>query len=157
MSKLNLVRQALTTNPDIVIIHTEELNDLETGGRYPKTDERWPHITYSQSLPDRLGAQLVSFYVAPKKPLYSIKELQAFMLSLTPNLAYDAKEDFFERENYMNFGWLGYDDKIGEYTETRERVLKLIEEDMFDKPGFIHGVKRVSEIYAADVAIHVAT
>lgn len=64
MSKLSKVRDALQRNPKVVIVAVEERNYI------PERNGFW--------------SQTIDFVVAPKKGLYTAKELQQFMMDLIP-------------------------------------------------------------------------
>ena len=64
MSKLSVVRKSLKENQEVIIVQVITHNYL------PGMDERLSHT--------------VDFWVAPRNGLYTVDELQAFMMRLVP-------------------------------------------------------------------------
>ncbi len=122
MSKLNQVRKALQDNQNIVILGAPEHNYLPTRAGY------WSHT--------------VDFFIAPKSGIYTAKELQSFITSLTPGLEPTTIDNFYESEQELRFGVLYFDEDIG--TESIRREVVLTDQDMFASSGFVSG-KRIIE------------
>ena len=127
MSKLTIVRQVLETNPEVVIVNTDERNHL----------------------PDRLGfCHTVDYRIAPKNGLYTADELQEFMVSLVPEgLEPTMKDDFYQhgKGGLLNFGKLYFDEKIGE--ERITRICTLTDEELLNVSGFVDGRRTIEETH----------
>lgn len=92
-SKLEIVVQSLNSNPNAVITDREDGTYLN--GNYWRT----PHIE------PKSYVHVIGFRVAPKQGLYTVKELQAFMDGLVPDLEPFKKEDF-KKESWLGLGKL---------------------------------------------------
>ncbi len=117
MSKLASLRQALQENPNIVIVDTKEKNYL----------------------PNRFGywSQTVNFFVAPKFGLYTQKELQTLLVSLTPNLKPTDRDNFFELGHIIEFGKLYFDEVIG--VETARHKIVITDKELPLSEEFVNG------------------
>jgi len=125
MSKMLVVRNALFSNPNIVVI------DIQANCFIPSY--------YCSS-----WSETVSFVVAPKKGVYDREKLQEMMLQLVPGLEPDAKDDFYAWDTGMKFGKLYFDEQIGEEKIRREIV--ITDESLLAKPPEeFFGGKRVIE------------
>jgi len=127
MSKLEIVRKALETNPLVVIVNTETINYL----------------------PDRQGyfCHTVDYWVAPKNGLYTADELQAFMVGLVPDLTPTQKDNFRQdtKDSDLSFGKLYFDEKVGEERRITKRILTLNDNELFGADGFIDGKQTIDE------------
>jgi hypothetical protein len=125
MSKLSIVRQALETNPEVIIVSSEEINYL----------------------PDRNGffCHTMDYWVAPKNGLYTAEELQAFMMRLVPNLEPTCKDDFlqYEKSGNLELGKLYFDEDVGQEKVTR--VCTLTDEQLLNVSGFVKGQRTIEE------------
>lgn len=112
MSKLQIVKQALESNPNVVIVNVDEQNYL----------------------PDRNGyfSHTLDYWVAPRRALYTAPELQTFMTGLIPNLVSTQMDSFhqYDKESDLSFGVLYFDEKIGEERTITRRVITLDEKDL---------------------------
>lgn len=127
MSKLTIVRQALETNPEVVIVNADVRNYL----------------------PDRNGffCHTVSYWVAPKNGLYTADELQTFMMGLVPDLTPTQKDAFrqYDKNGDLQFGKLYFDEKVGEERRTTKRILTLTDEELLNVAGFVDGKQTIDE------------
>ena len=126
MSKLSIVRQALETNPEVIIVDSQERNYL----------------------PDRSGffCHTMDYWVAPKDGLYTAEELQDFMMSLVPEgLQPTCKDDFrqYDKNSDLEFGKLYFDEKVGEERKITKRILTLTDEELFNVAGFVNGEQTI--------------
>ena len=134
MSKLTVVREALESNPDVVIVDVIEQN------YFPGKVGWWSHT--------------IDYRVAPKTGLYTADELQAFMLGLVPDLEPTTKDPFQSYLKQLDFGKLYFDETIG---ATVQGTLTLTDEeflgdkDLVDRLGLVDGKttidKNVTEEY----------
>lgn len=136
MSKLTIIRQSLETNPEVVIVSVSEMRNFDS--------------PYSFN-------NAIDFMVAPKKGLYTIDELQAFMIELIPKgLEPTNKEDFYkdnffkdDRKNEINLGRLYFDEDLGQEKITRictltdEELLK--DERLLKWYKFVNGQRTIEE------------
>jgi len=126
MSKLTIVRQALETNPEIVIAKVFEKKYFEN---YVSTTG-WCHT--------------LDFFIAPKKGLYTADELQAFMIGLVPGLAPTAKDEFRQyKGGGMDFGKLYFDEAVGK--EKITRIGAITDEELKHAAGFVDGQRTIEE------------
>ena len=127
MSKLKIVRQALETNPDVVLVNADERNYL----------------------PGRSGffCHTVDYWVAPKNGLYTADELQAFMMELVPNLEPTCKDDFrqYSKNGDLGFGKLYFDEKVGQGRRITKRILTLTDEELLNVAGFVDGKQTIDK------------
>lgn len=121
-SKLTIIRQTLESNPNAVIVATEEKTYFPEGAE------------------NRTGLiQFVYFRVAPQQGLYTPERLEEFMLGLIPvglepSYVYKpfVREDSFigRRGEYFYFGHVQFYDVVGRstrtYTLTDEKLLNAI-------------------------------
>lgn len=109
MSKLTTIKQALETNALVDVVEELRMESL-------------PSVAH----PHHQG--WVIYRVAPKVGLYSVKDLQAFMLSLVPGMEPSSKDDFYEGNyanhgTYLRFGKLVFAEAVGQMTICRKLVL----------------------------------
>ncbi len=122
-SKLSIVRDFLREKSmqDIAVIAEW---DSASG-----PDKQLLHLGYS---PD--------FWIAPRMHggLYTAERLQNFMLELIPdNLTPNYQRDFEKSNDYLTFGHLRFDEKIGEETTTTHTIIKTSDERFQEeKEGF---------------------
>ncbi len=129
-SKLAQIRKVLKNNPSVIIFAVQENNNLL------KTDPRRFHYG-------------VHFYVAPKIPLYTVDELQAFMLSLVPEITASYTDNFSElSEDFLEFGSLQFNENNG--TETVRREFTFVDESIVSDSRFVGGkivVEETNEVW----------
>lgn len=128
MSKLKIVREALETNPDIVIAN----------------------IDIRIHLPNPVGyfCHTIDYWVAPKKGLYEVDDLQAFMMGLIPRGLEPTSIDYFhqyDKKSDLVFGKLYFDESVGEQRTITKRILTLYDEELFDSEGFVDGKRVIDE------------
>ncbi len=131
MSKLKQIRTALTANPNVYVVHVEDVSHF----------------------PERLMgfSQTVEFVVAPKGGLYSAGELNDFMKGLVPRLKPNQVDYFHQGPAYLEFGRLYFDEKIGE--ETTKTVIEIKLTDIEGLPemalrGFKTGMNNLEPVLA---------
>jgi len=128
MSKLSTLRQALVSNPKVVIVGEPMAEYLSTGGGsyYPETR----HTSWSWDGFDRwIISQTYRFVVAPKGGLYTAKELQKFMMGLTNDLKPAYVKDFIEAIDNLEFGYLLYKEEIAEEKRFVTRRIELTDKE----------------------------
>lgn len=127
MSKLSIVRQALETNPEVIIVDSQERNYL----------------------PERSGffCHTLDYWVAPKNGLYTAEELQGFMMGLVPNLKPTQQDDFrqYDKNSDLAFGKLYFDEKVGEGRRITKRILTLTDEELLNVAGFVNGEQTIDK------------
>ncbi len=123
MSKLAIVRQALETNPEVVIVTVQERNYL------PDRDGYWSHT--------------MDFFVAPTKGIYTADGLQDFMMGLIPDLKPTCTDRFWQGSESLEFGKLYFDEKIG--NEQITRICTLADQELLNASGFMDGKRKIEE------------
>ncbi|MBI2129631.1 hypothetical protein HYU07_05305 [Candidatus Woesearchaeota archaeon] len=129
MSKLTVIKKALETNPEVVIVKIFNENYLpgkNVDCEYVGDDVImcWNH--------------LVDFCVAPKDGLYIKDELQSFMMGLIPkSLKPTFKENFQAYGDKLHFGELCFEEVIGQEKSTR--ICKVTDEELLNYNGFVNG------------------
>lgn len=121
MDKLTLIRNALETNPNIVIVNVEEYNYLPD--YLPERDRKWSHV--------------VNFIIAPQKGVYNADHLRELMMNLVPDIEFSIMRDFGAHVDVMNFGGLYFEEIIGEENITRK--ITLTDPKLFNTQGFQDG------------------
>lgn len=117
-TKIEIVKQSLAQDNRIVVHRIIEYNHL------PEDCCPW--------------VQTFDIIVYPKKGLYTIRELQALMMSLVPNgLRTSCKDDFSEGSASFGFGRLYFDEVVGYKTSKHE--IQLTDESLLHAKGFING------------------
>lgn len=134
MNKLSIIRNALQTNPEVIIISEKKENYL------PNTAP-WSNF-----------CQTVDFYVAPKNGLYTAIELQQFMMGLIPDLKQTQKDDFRHDDDTLNLGKLYFDEKVGEQRSITKRILTVTDEDLLNLAGFVNGEQTINHDVTEDYA-----
>lgn len=100
MSKLKTIREALQSNPNVVIIDlSEKTFPLEKG-----------------------VVNLVNYFIAPRSGLYTVDELRNFMTNLIPGLEPTHKQDFEQGGNSIRLGRMYFDEKVGEKKQTLQKL-----------------------------------
>ncbi|MFH1376478.1 MAG: hypothetical protein ABIH25_02480 [Candidatus Woesearchaeota archaeon] len=140
MSKLSIIRQVLKTNPGVVIVDVKD----------------------HTSLPNICGAycHFVDYRVAPKNGLYTLDELQEFMVGLVPNLQPTIQIDFrqhsrlYDENTYLEFGSLLFEEKVGEARRVTKRVLTLTDEELLSFNGNETIEKDATEVYKRGIYVH---
>jgi hypothetical protein len=109
MSKLATVRTALRLNNQVMVHNVEEHLYL------PEPNGYWTHT--------------VDFIITPVKGLYSVEELQGFMMGLVP-IEMSCKDDFRGGGEYLYFGKLYFDETIGTETVAGSRTIRITDPDV---------------------------
>lgn len=123
MSKLNVIKNALESNPDVVIIQTAEESYL--------SQEYSPHR--------RLYDHHFEFFVVPKQGLFVASELQAFMCGLVPGLEPSEGLDFLVggvKKDRLLLGYLGFEEEFGEERVRIERVQTITDEELLKERSY---------------------
>lgn len=110
MSKLEIIKEALKNNPNVVIAYTSsnQTNDFcEMDHLHPRKD--------------------IKYLVAPKDGLYTADKLQNFMMELIPDLDPGEKKDFSNLLDVLNFGKLCFYDEVGN-DEDSDVIVPYIQE-----------------------------
>jgi hypothetical protein len=123
MTKLEIVRHALETNPKVVILSMHEENYL------PNRHGYWSHT--------------LDYWAAPKKGIYTAKKLQDFMTGLIPGLQPTCADEFRQSSQSLEFGKLYFDEQIG--SEQITRICTLTDPLMFHSQGFEEGKRTIIE------------
>ena len=127
MSKLTTVRKSLETNSEAVIAKVFEKNYLF---------ERNGYLSHT-----------MDFWVAPKNGLYTVKELQEFMISLVPNGMEPTERFDFRQcnsESELELGKLYFEENIGQ--EKVKRICTITDEELLNVSGFVDGEKTIEEV-----------
>ncbi len=130
MSKLSIIRQALETNPGVVIVNTKKRN----------------YLPYSSNRKD-FFCHIIDYLVAPKKGLYTADELQEFMNRLVPDLKPTSQIDFrqYDKNSDLKFGALYFDEKVGRERRITKRIIRLNDEELLNVDGFVNGEKTIDK------------
>lgn len=107
MDELKIIKEALESNPGVVIIDVPETI-------YP---------------PEKGIIHIVTYYVAPKNGLYTADELQAFMTGLVPGLEPKYKLDFEQTARSIKLGRIYFDEKIGEKKTATTEIISLVHKE----------------------------
>lgn len=108
IEKMQIVVDALRSNPDVVVVGGFERNYLQTG---------------RQPLPNGWSRTL-DIYTHPKKPMYNADELNDFMFNLVPELEPSCSDRFRDWGGELELGKLYYDESIGKVAITAVVELK---------------------------------
>jgi hypothetical protein len=90
----------------------------------------------------------MDYWVAPKDGLYTAEELQDFMMGLVPEgLQPTCKDDFrqYDKNSYLSFGKLYFDEKVGEERRITKRILTLTDEELLNVAGFVKGEQTIDK------------
>lgn len=136
---LELIKRSLENNPNVIIAGEKYETHLGMGKFYEG------HFDFeSFDFFKKRPAYIAEFFVAPKNGLYTSKEMQAFMMSLIPEgLPFAKKKDFASLYNEIRSGYLVFKESIG--TETITRNCSLIDQELFNIPGFTNGKRTIEE------------
>ena len=136
MSKLNIVKSALESNPNVVIIMSDEYREnlFPYRVKFPNGIDQGYNI---------LSGQFFDFRVAPKNGLYTLAELQSFMLGLVPALEPTARDDFRQYQSMFWCGGLRFEEIIGYEKVSTKRIQTLTDEGLLGAyKSFVDG-KRI--------------
>ena len=123
MSKLEKIREALKNNPNINIVGVQDENYLPFGF------DRWGHSVY--------------FFIAPKSSEFNTQNLQDIMMSMVPELASNFLDNFREDDRHLYFGYLQFEEEIGERITKTEVILS--DKEMFPTKGFYRGRRIINQ------------
>ncbi|MDB5179044.1 MAG: hypothetical protein JWN01_987 [Patescibacteria group bacterium] len=118
MSKLATVHRALGSNGEALILAVEE---------HTYFPDPWGYWTHT-----------VDFIVVPEGGLYSVAELQAFMMGLVP-LEETCRDDFHGDGGYLGFGKLYFDETIGTDAVAGTRTITITDPDVTLPASFVGG------------------
>lgn len=114
MSLLYLIPHFLNTNIDADVCCLEERISA-------KCDTNYIHC--------------IDYGVVPKKPLFNVDELNAFMKSLVP-IEPDFLSDFSQDKYRMQFGCLCFDEKVGREYDMMQKAIIIEDEGLKQMPDF---------------------
>lgn len=127
MNKLKVIKEALESNPEVVIIKVEEpLNTLQI---FDFIDSSIVHI--------------IDYKVAPKRGLYTADELQEFMMGLVHGIEPTFINKFVWHSDKLRFGNLSFVETIIEEQKMIKRIFTLKDKDMVLE-DFVNGQRIVS-------------